>query len=99
MSWFGGFVLRGRKNNTRESNTRVPADALLLRDGNIGVWAALQGASGDVRVVSKGDRWIAVFGVCGAGGTDLLNFFTQVVKEKLIDGPDRILSHFAMVAV
>lgn len=72
MSWFGGFVLRGRK-----SNTRVPAGALLLRDGNIGVWTAPQGASEGVRVVSEGDRWIAVFGVCGAGGDDLLNFSTH----------------------
>ncbi|MBV9012717.1 MAG: hypothetical protein JO272_11830 [Pseudonocardiales bacterium] len=69
MSWFGGFVLRSCK-----SSVRIPAEAFLLRDGNIGVWTTSQGASGDVRVASEGDRWIAVFGVCGAGETDLLDF-------------------------
>ncbi|MGH3857317.1 MAG: albusnodin/ikarugamycin family macrolactam cyclase, partial [Pseudonocardiaceae bacterium] len=79
MSWFGGFVLRGRR-----INMRVPAGAVLLRDGNIGVWIASQGVLGDVRVASEGDRWIAVFGVCGADGAALLNFLANG-GEKEID--------------
>lgn len=69
MSWFGGFVLRGGKGDTR-----VPAGAILLRDGNIGVWTVPSGLLGDVRVISGGDRWVAAFGACGASRADLLAF-------------------------
>jgi asparagine synthetase B (glutamine-hydrolysing) len=70
MSWFGGFFLRDP-----QKNTHVPAGSLLLRDGNIGVWTTREGrTSEDVRIVSGDDRWIAVFGACGAGEADLLNF-------------------------
>src|SRR5262245_49405104 len=77
MSWFGGFILR------RQGNACVPEDALLLRDGNIGVWISPQGAK-DVQVVSEGARWIAVFGLCGADATEFLGFFTRGA-ERAID--------------